>query len=56
MEREFEKWTSTLIPISSAFRQVQGLAQINKIQNIFLEAGAAITDGRFEELGADSRV
>jgi hypothetical protein len=56
MEREFKKWSSTLIPISCAFGQVQGLAQINKIQNIFLEAGAAITDGSFEELGADSRV
>ena len=39
-------------PVLGDFGQVQGLGQVDEVEDVFLEAGAAKADGRFEEAGA----
>mmetsp|Transcript_14966 Transcript_14966/g.22773 ORF Transcript_14966/g.22773 Transcript_14966/m.22773 type:complete len:237 (+) Transcript_14966:225-935(+) len=45
-----------LLPILGTSWQPLGFADINQIQNVLLEAGAAEADGGIQELGADPRV
>lgn len=45
-----------LTPISCDLGQMQALAEIHKVENVFLEAAATKADGGTEELGSNTRV
>ena len=45
-----------LLPVLGHLGQPEMLAQVDQVQDVFLEAGTAEADRRFQELGADAAV
>ena len=45
-----------LLPVPRHFRQPEVVAQVDQVQDVFLETGSAETDGGFQELGTYTRV
>ena len=45
-----------LLPVGGYFRKAEVAAKVNQVQDVFLEAGAAETDGGFQEFGPDAAV
>ena len=43
-------------PVLGHFRKIKGIAKVNKVEDVLLEAGTAEADGGFEELRADPRI
>lgn len=45
-----------LFPVAGDVGQAEVVAEVYEVEDVFLEAGAAESDGGFEEFGADARV